>query len=141
MVRLTQFSQSLNLNHHPSEIHMKAIKSLAIVASLFAAGSALAASSVVNMDTVNQSQGGNRNTQELEVGTAASSLFTGGTARATVSNIRQSQTGNNNSQSMILGKAGASLFTGHTSSVVVRNVGQVQSGTGNTQRMKVGVAE
>lgn len=120
---------------------MKAIKSLAFVATLFAAGTALAASSVVNMDTVNQSQSGSRNTQDLEVGTAASSLFSGGTARATVSNIRQSQSGSGNTQSMVLGKAGASLFSGSTSTVTARNVAQSQSGNNNTQRMKVGVAE
>jgi hypothetical protein len=120
---------------------MKAIKSLAIVASLFAAGSALAASSVVNMDNVSQGQSGAGNTQDLEVGTAKSSLFTGGTARANVSNIRQSQSGTGNTQSMVLGRAGASLFTGHTSTVNARNVVQTQSGAFNTQRMKVGVAE
>jgi hypothetical protein len=120
---------------------MKAIKSLALVASLFAAGGALAASSVVNMDNVNQSQGGARNTQELEIGTAASSLFSGGTARATVSNIRQTQTGTGNTQTMVLGKAGAGLFSGHTSTITARNVSQTQSGNGNVQRLKAGVAE
>jgi len=120
---------------------MKAIKSLAIVASLFAAGAAMAASSVVNMDNVNQSQSGTRNNQELEIGTAASSLFTGGTARATVSNIRQTQSGTGNTQTMVLGKAGASLFSGHTSTITARNVSQTQSGTGNVQRLKAGVAE
>ena len=142
MERLTQFSQSLTLyNPFPSEIHMKVIKSLVLVAaSVLAAGAALADTSVVNMDNINQSQTGNRNTQDLEMGTVNGSAISGGNARVTATNITQSQSGNGNEQSMVLGKIDKD-FGNHTTIVTANRVSQFQSGNSNKQHLKVGVIE
>jgi hypothetical protein len=122
------------------EIIMKALKTLTIVASLFAASAAMADSSVVNMENINQSQGGSRNSQLMELGTVDGGIISGGTARVRATNITQSQTGNDNRQEMVLGKINKD-FGNHTTTVTANRVSQFQSGSNNTQRMKVGVVE
>lgn len=119
---------------------MKSFKSVLFVASLLAAGAAMADSSIVNMDSVSQSQSGTRNTQKLELGTVDGGVLSGGTARVTARNLRQSQTGTGNTQEMILGKINKDVKQ-HSTTVTANSVSQTQSGTNNTQRIKVGVIE
>ena len=83
---------------------MKSFKHVLFAAIALAAGAAMADTSVVNMDSVSQSQSGSRNTQKLELGTVDGGVLSGGTARVTARNIRQTQSGTSNTQEMILGK-------------------------------------
>lgn len=140
MERLTQFRKARTLNLI-GVIHMNVIKSLALVASLFAAGAAMADSSVVNMDQIRQTQnGGSRNTQTMELGTVDAGIASSGTARVTARNVSQTQSGTGNTQTMVLGKIDKDVKS-HSTTVVATNVSQLQSGNGNTQRLKVGVIE
>jgi hypothetical protein len=119
---------------------MKSFKTALFAAIALAAGAAMADTSVVNMDSVSQSQSGSRNTQKLELGTVDGGLFSGGTARVTARNIRQTQSGTGNTQEMILGKIDKDVKQ-HSTTVTATNVSQLQSGNSNTQRIKVGVIE
>jgi len=119
---------------------MKSIKSVLLASLVLAAGAAMADTSVVNMDNVNQTQSGTRNKQNLELGTVNGGLFSGGTARVSATNITQSQTGTGNTQDLVLGKIDKDVGT-HSTQVTANRVSQIQSGTNNTQRMKVGVIE
>ena len=119
---------------------MKSFKSVLFIASLLAAGAALADSSVVNMDGVSQTQSGVHNTQKLELGTVDGGVLSGGTARVTARNIRQTQSGTGNTQEMILGKIDKDVKQ-HSTTVNAANVSQLQSGSSNKQSIKVGVIE
>jgi hypothetical protein len=140
-VRLRRLHKPLFSILHSPEIAMHTLKSALVIASLLAAGAAMADTSVVNMDNVRQNQSGSRNTQKLELGTVDGGVLSGGTARVNVKNISQSQSGTSNTQEMIMGKIDKDVKQ-HTTTVTASNVSQVQSGgSNNTQRIKVGVIE
>lgn len=119
---------------------MKSFKTVLAAALVLVAGAALADTSVVNMDSVNQNQSGSRNKQTLELGTVNGGIISGGTARVNVRNITQSQSGSNNTQEMTLGKIDKDVGN-HLTQVTASRVSQTQSGSNNQQKMKVGVVE
>ena len=119
---------------------MKSFKTVLAAALVLVAGAALADTSVVNMENINQNQSGSRNKQTLELGTVNGGFISGGTARVNATNITQSQTGTANEQEMTLGKIDKDVGN-HFTQVTANRVSQIQSGNDNKQKMKVGVIE
>ena len=118
-------------------------KSVLLVASLLAAGAAMADSVETHVNGVSQSQANTTNShQTLEAGVVDMQTPSSSWAYVYATNLRQTQNGgNNNRQEMTIGKIDKN-FGNHSAYVTAHNVTQYSTGGSNsTQKVKIGVVE